>query len=81
MLSSLAWSYWLLFYLSPKTIELKSIILSGNDLNVDEIIKEIQKDIKDKYELGITKKNMFLRETGSQKFKKLEIKIVVLQAY
>ena len=64
-----------IFYLSPKTIELKSIILSGNDLNVDEIIKEIQKDINDKYELGITKKNMFLRETGSQKFKKLEIKI------
>ncbi len=64
-----------IFYLSPKTIELNSIILSGNDLNVDEIIKEIQKDISDKYELGITKKNMFLRETGSQKFKKLEIKI------
>ena len=63
------------FYLSPKTIELNSIILSNNDLNVDEIIKEIQKNIKDKYELGITKKNIFLRETGSQKFKKLEIKI------
>ena len=63
------------FYLSPKTIELKSIILSSKDLNVDEIIKEIQKNIKDKYELGITKKNIFLRETGSQKFKKLEIKI------
>ena len=64
-----------IFYLSPKTIKLKSIILSGNDLNVNEIIKEIQKNVKDKYELGITKKNMFLRETGSQKFKKLEIKI------
>ena len=64
-----------IFYLSPKTIELKSIILSNNDLNVEEIIKEIQKNVKDKYELGITKKNMFLRETGSQKFKKFEIKI------
>ena len=50
-----------IFYLSPKTIELKSIILSGNDLNVDEIIKEIQKNIKDKYELGITKKYVFAR--------------------
>ena len=50
-----------IFYLSPKTIELKSIILSGNDLNVNEIIKEIQKNIKDKYELELLKKYVFTR--------------------
>ena len=63
------------FYLSPKTIELNSIILSNNQLDVKEILKEIQKDIPEKYELGLTKKKLFFRETGSQEFKILEVKI------
>ena len=63
------------FYLSPKTIELNSIILSNNQLNVKEILKEIQKDIPEKYELGLTKKKLFFRETGSQEFKILDVKI------
>ena len=63
------------FYLSPKTIELNSIILSNNQLDVKEILKEIQKDIPEKYELGLTTKKLFFRETGSQEFKILEVKI------
>ena len=63
------------FYLSPKTIELNSIILSNNQLDVKEILKEIQKDIPEKYELGLTKKKLFFRETGSQEFKILDVKI------
>ena len=63
------------FYLSPKTIELNSIILSNNQLDIKEILKEIQKDIPEKYELGLTKKKLFFRETGSQEFKILDVKI------
>ena len=63
------------FYLSPKTIELNSIILSNNQLDVKEILKEIQKDIPEKYELGLSKKKLFFRETGSQEFKTLDVKI------
>ena len=63
------------FYLSPKNIELNSIILSNNQLDVKEILKEIQKDIPEKYELGLTKKKLFFRETGSQEFKILDVKI------
>ncbi|MDA9628458.1 carboxypeptidase-like regulatory domain-containing protein [Flavobacteriaceae bacterium] len=63
------------FYLSPKTIELNSIILSNNQLDVKEILKEIQKDIPEKYELGLTKKKLFFRETGAQEFKILDVKI------
>ena len=63
------------FYLSPKTIELNSVILSNIQLNVKEILKEIQKDIPDKYDLGFTEKKLFFRETGSQEFKILEVKI------
>ena len=63
-----------IFYLSPKTIELKSIILSNNDLNVDEIIKEIQKNVKDKYELGITKKTCFCAKQDHKSLKNLKSK-------
>jgi hypothetical protein len=63
------------FYLSPKAIELNSIILSNNQLDVKEILKEIQNNITEKYDLGLTKKKLFFRETGSQEFKTLEVKI------
>ena len=64
-----------IFFLSPKAIELNSIILSNKKIDVKDIIKEIQKNIPMKYELGITKKKVFFRETGSQKFKSLTVNI------
>ncbi len=64
-----------IFFLNPKTIELNSIILSNKQLDVKEILKEIQKGIPEKYELGLTEKKLFFRETGSQEFKALEVKI------
>ena len=64
-----------IFYLNPKTIELNSIILSNKQLDVKDILKEIQKDIPEKYELGLTEKKLFFRETGSQEFKSLEVEI------
>ena len=63
------------FYLAPKSIELHSIILSNKQLEVKKILKEIQKDIPNKYDLRLTKKKLFFRETGSQEFKALEVKI------
>lgn len=64
-----------IFYLNPETIELNSIILSNKQLDVKDILKEIQKDIPEKYELGLTEKKLFFRETGSQEFKSLEVEI------
>ena len=64
-----------IFYLTPKAIELNSVILSNKQLDVKQILKEIQKDIPQKYELGLSKKKVFFRETGSQRFKSLGVKI------
>ena len=64
-----------IFYLTPKAIELNSVILSNKQLDVKQILKEIQKDIPLKYELGFSKKKVFFRETGSQRFKSLGVKI------
>ena len=64
-----------IFYLTPKAIELNSVILSNKQLDVKQILKEIQKDITQKYELGLSKKKVFFRETGSQRFKSLGVKI------
>ena len=63
------------FYLAPKSIELNSIILSNKQLDVKEILKEIQRDIPKKYDLSLTKKKLFFRETGYQEFKALEVNI------
>jgi hypothetical protein len=64
-----------LFFLPPKVIALNSVILTNKQLSADQILTAIQENIPDKYELGVTEKKLFLRETGNQEFKKLNIKI------
>lgn len=64
-----------IFYLSPKAIELNAIVLSNKEVNVNQILKAIKKNIPEKYELGLTQKKLFFRETGSQEFKTLNVKI------
>ena len=64
-----------IFYLPPKAITLNSVILTNKELNADEILKAIQKNISEKYELGLTQKKIFLRESGTEEFKKLNVKI------
>ena len=61
--------------LPSKSIALGSIILSNKKLEADEIIKAIKKDIPNKYELGITKKKLFFRQSGIQEFKTLQVKV------
>ena len=61
--------------LTPKSIMLNSIIVTNNDLTAKEIIKEIKRDIPDKYELGLTNKKLFFRSSGFQKFKTLKVKV------
>jgi hypothetical protein len=63
------------FYLQPKAIALKSVILSNKQLSAKEIIKAIQEAIPQKYELGLTEKKVFFRETGNSKFEKLNLNI------
>jgi len=64
-----------IIYLPPTSIALNSIILSNNTLTAGQIIKQIKQDIPSKYELGYTKKKLFFRQSGRQKFIKLNVKI------
>ena len=45
--------------LPSKTIALGSIILSNKNLSAEDIIKEVKKNIAEKYELGLTYKKSF----------------------
>ena len=64
-----------IFYLPPKAIELNTIVVSNKQVDVDQLLKNIKENIPEKYELGLTQKKLFFRETGSQEFKRLEVKI------
>ncbi len=64
-----------IFYLNPKAIALKSVILSNKEVDVNQLLKEVKEDIPEKYELGYTRKKLFFRETGVSEFKTLNVKI------
>jgi len=64
-----------IIFLPYKTIALGSIILSNKNLSAEDIIKEVKKNIAEKYELDLTHKKIFFRESGSQEFKKLRVKV------
>ena len=64
-----------IIFLPFKTIALGSIILSNKNLSAEDIIKEVKKNIAEKYELDLTHKKIFFRESGSQEFKKLRVKV------
>lgn len=64
-----------IFYLPPKAIALNSVILSNRQMDADAIVKAIQENIPDKYELGLTQKKVFFRETSHSTFERLTVKI------
>jgi len=64
-----------IIFLPSKTIALGSIILSNKNLSAEDIIKEVKNNIAEKYELDLTHKKIFFRESGSQEFKKLRVKV------
>ena len=57
-----------IFYLNPKAIDLKSVIISNKEVDVNQLLKLIKKDISEKYELGYTRKKIFFGETGTAEF-------------
>ena len=57
-----------IFYLNPKAIALKSVILSNKKVDVNQLIKLVKEDIPDKYELGYTRKKLFFREKPCPKW-------------
>jgi len=64
-----------LVYLPPKTIALKTVIVSNKTLSPAEIIEAIQENIPDKYDLELNQKKIFFRESGSQLFNALRVSV------
>jgi len=49
--------------LAAKAIALNPVIVTNKNYTPEEIIEEVEKNIKENYNLGFTKKRIFLRET------------------
>ena len=64
-----------LLLLSPKAIELNAVILSQNNLSAIEVIKKARERVKDKYDLSLTKKTFFLRESFDQRWVQRDLKV------
>ena len=57
-----------LLYLAPKEIELNAVILSQNNLSAEEIIKRTRENVAKKYDLSLSKKTFFMRESYAQRW-------------
>ena len=64
-----------LLYLSPKEIELNAVILSQQNLSAEEIVKRTREQVAKKYDLSLTNKTFFLRESFSQRWLQRDMKI------
>jgi len=61
-------------YLQPKAIELSGVFVSNKNLEVDEIITNVRENLKKNYDLTLTKKKLFFRESNDNYMNKLDIK-------
>ena len=64
-----------LIYLPQKSIELNDVILSQNNLSAGEIIKKVRQNIEEKYDLSLTKKMFFMRESSYENWEQLDMTV------
>ena len=64
-----------IIYLRPKEIELNAVILSQNNLSAAQVVKKARERVKDKYDLSLTKKTFFLRESFDQRWVQRDLKV------
>lgn len=64
-----------IIYLPEESIELDGVILTQQELTADEIIEKASEEFSDKYELSLTKKDFFMRESYAQKWNRMDMKI------
>lgn len=51
-------------FLVPASIELKEVFLSNKNLSAKEIIKKVKEEVANNYDLSLSKKRVFLRESN-----------------
>lgn len=64
-----------IFILSPKPFLLDEVVLTNRNLSVEDIIDQLEVDVHLKYDFDFNKKRVFFRESGTQEFKKLLVKV------
>ena len=57
-----------LIYLAPKAIALKEVVLSDKQYTAEEIIEKVKQNISKNYNLDLSKKRLFFRESSHQNF-------------
>ncbi len=59
-----------LIYMSPKTIELKEVVLTDKKYTAQEILEKVKANISKNYNFDYTKKRLFFRQSQHQNFVK-----------
>ena len=57
-------------FMSPKTIELKEVVVSSKNYTAEEIIEKVKENIQKNYNFNLTKKRIFYREANHQNLTK-----------
>ncbi len=61
--------------LDPKTIELGSVFISANPLEVKEIIAKVKENMDNNYKVPMTKKKVFFRLTDNTNMQEMKFKV------
>lgn len=61
-----------LIVLAPKIFELNSVFLSSNPLEVKEIIEKVKENLADNYQVNLSKKKIFFRQSDFNQMQKVD---------
>ena len=61
--------------LTPKAIELNAVILSQNNLTAEQVVKKALQKAGEKYDLSLSRKTFFLRESFYQRWVQRDLKV------
>ncbi|MFD2517619.1 carboxypeptidase-like regulatory domain-containing protein [Salinimicrobium flavum] len=62
-------------YLKPASIELREVYLSNKNLSPKEIIAKVKEEIDNNYDLDLSKKRVFYRESNTSYVKKFDLEV------
>ena len=64
-----------IIYLPEKSIDLEGVILTQRELTAEEIIQKASEGFGEKYELSLTEKEFFMRESYAQRWNRMEMRV------
>ncbi len=61
-----------IIYLAPKVFELKTVFLSSNPLDAEDIIEKVKENLAENYKVSLSKKKIFFRQSDLSHMKKVD---------